>query len=129
MKEATYKNRKIRALSYKLEGGVWIAHVEVLTNGAVHGHSVNGQKQYPTQEAADVAAIGMGETWTDSHIPPHVPRRRNSGFTSHPKLGSKRAKQPAGANGKAASTNGAKEPQNGKESGSDGKQGNGKQGR
>jgi hypothetical protein len=126
MKEATYKNRKIRALSYKLEGGGWVAHAEILTNGAVHAHSVNGNKQYPTQEAADSAAIGMGESWTDSHIPPHVPRRRNSGFISHPKLKSKSAKPSATGNGKAASNGKApegKEPQNGKQGGQNGNHG------
>jgi hypothetical protein len=125
MREAVYKNRKIRALSYQLEGGGWIAHVEILTNGAVRGHSVNGSREYPTQEAADTAAIGMGQSWTDSHIPRRPPRRQNSGFNLHQKLGSKSSKRPPSGNGKPVASNG-----HGSEAKlqANGSQGNGKQG-
>jgi hypothetical protein len=110
-KESWYKRRKIKAVSYKLKDGGWVARVEVLadTPGAVHPHSVNGSKEFPTQEAADSAAIQMGESWTDSHNPPRAPKVKSlAGFNLHKKLGTKSTKRAAGgvkANG--ASGNGA----------------------
>jgi hypothetical protein len=83
MKEATYKNQKIVAMSYKLNDGAWVPRVEIMAAvpGASQRHTVNGTKQYPTQEAADKAAIQMGESWTDSHNHPRVRQPKSlSGF-------------------------------------------------
>lgn len=110
MREATYKNQKLKALSYKLADGAWVARVEVraTTPGATQCHTVNGMKQYPTEEAADKAAIQMGETWTDSHNNPLVRQPKSlSGFGAlhgHTKTTKKKGAAPKanGANGEGA---------------------------
>jgi hypothetical protein len=117
MREATYKDQTIRALSYKLSDGAWIARVEVraTTPGATQCHSVNGTKQYPTEDAADKAAILMGETWTDSHNQPRVRQPKSlSGFGAlhgHTKTTKKKAAAPKadGANGNGNGKAGSEE--------------------
>jgi hypothetical protein len=112
MKEATYKNQKIVAASYKLNDGAWVARVEVRASvpGATHRHAMSGTKLYPTQDAADKAAIQMGESWTDSHNHPRTRQPKSlSGFGAlhgHTKTKKKAAPGPkaegGNGNGKAS---------------------------
>src|SRR5687768_15587261 len=110
MKETTYKDRKIKALSYQLGEGAWVPRVEVLANlpAAKNSHTVNGMIPLPTQEAADNAAIEMGQSWTDAHNRPAVkPPRSLSGFGPHHVNGkSGVVKHTAGAAPKAQAANG-----------------------
>jgi hypothetical protein len=110
MKETTYKDRIIKAASYQVGEGVWIPRVEVLANlpGAKNSHAVNGMTAFATQEAADMAAIEMGQSWTDAHNRPAAKRPRSmSGFGQHHLNGKSGVKRMAGAASKADATNGS----------------------
>jgi hypothetical protein len=128
MKETIYKDRKIKALSYQLGEGAWVPRVEIQANlpGAKNSHTVNGMTALPTQEAADNAALEMGQSWTDAHNRPAVKRPRSmSGFGHHHLNGkSGGVKRPAKAeaaatgNGKTDGSGGQKaETNNGKSNG------------
>jgi hypothetical protein len=110
MKETIYKDRKLKALSYQLADNAWVPRVEVVANmpGAKNPHTVNGMVSFPTQEAADNAAIEMGQSWTDAHNRPAVKRPKSmSGFGNHHLNGkSSGVKRTAGAAPKASSGNG-----------------------
>jgi hypothetical protein len=110
MKETIYKDRKIKAMSYQLADNAWVPCAEVLANvpGAKNAHTVNGMTSLPTQQAADNAAIEMGQSWTDAHNRPAVKRPRSmSGFGHHHLNGkSGGVKRTAGATTKAEAANG-----------------------
>jgi hypothetical protein len=111
MKETIYKDRKIKALSYQLADNAWVPRAEVLANvpGAKNPHTVNGMVSFPTQQAADNAAIEMGQSWTDAHNRPTAKRPKSMSGFGHHHLNGKASgvKRAAGAAPKTEATNGS----------------------
>jgi hypothetical protein len=62
MRETVYKGRTIRAVSFRVNSGVWMPEARVVSvNKSLRAKSV-----FPSQELADAAALLMGKRWIDS---------------------------------------------------------------
>jgi hypothetical protein len=62
MRETVYKGRTIRAVSFRVNAGVWMPEARVVSVNK----SLRAKRMFPSQELADAAALLMGKRWIDS---------------------------------------------------------------